>query len=389
MFRFSEEIKKTTARLYLNDNLPGSDDNFLGSGVIFLLNDEIYTLTAGHNIYGIDFDENPLKDDLVIKDKDNNTYKVDEIKGNIEFIRQHDITLLKLSKQEVVNELICLQFCSRPTHPEHSFIFRGTYKRTDNNEERTMPFDNLKYRTTHDSISKFIIKSSSDELKTIDNEGGSEWMSGFSGSGLFYQDLESLVCCGIFLEIPDRGIGGELIFSDIKIIEKLGINLQVENSDKFDIDKALNASTIARIFREINEKTVEDWENTDKNNSKRDNIDRKLRVIYPTENIKRYKVKIIKNLLRGGSFVSILSQKKYLYEIYQKAYMVFDEMEEKEFWVKDEDEASEKFKLIGKEYQTHLQEVFDKKLDASDIKIIEKYGISEWLANCSLNFILK
>lgn len=381
MFKFSEEIKKTTARLYQNND-------FLGSGVIFLLNNDIYTLTAGHNIYGIDFEKTPLLEHLIVKDKDNNFYKVDEISGDIEFARQHDIILLKLLKQKNVNELICLHFCSKPEHPEHYFTFRGTYPRTDNNEERTMNLDELKYRTTY-SVSKFIMNISTDKLKTPDGEGGSEWMSGFSGSGLFYQDLEKLVCCGILLEIPDRGIGGELIFSDIKIIEKLGVNIKVEDSEKFDVDKGLNANTIARIFREVNEKTVEDWEKADENNSKRDNIDRKLRVVYPTDNIKRYKVLIIKNLLRGGSFISILSHKKYLYEIYQKAYMVFDEMEEKEFWVKDKDEASEKFKLISKEYKGHLQEVFDKKLDASDIKVIEKYGISEWLANCSLNFILK
>lgn len=381
MFEISEEIKKTTAKLYFRET-------FLGSGVIFLHNDEIYTLTAGHNIYGDKFNKDYKIEGLVVKDEYNNSYTISEIKGDANFAKQYDIIVLKLkiSKQIIANKLICLQFCSRPRNPSHNFIFRGTYKRTIDKRERTMPLDELRYGAIYkDSISKFTMNIPEYKLVTPHGEGGAEWMKGFSGSGIFYKDLKKLVCCGIFINVPDYGVGGELVFSDIEIMNNIkDFNLKISDSQEHDPNEALNLISLEEMKEAATKQTMKDWE--DSNSDEIENINRKLKELYRPDKIIKEKTRIVKRLLTGKATMLKFDETKYLKKPYDQAYYVFKEIENLECYVKDKADAIKQYNYIQKSYRKVLIEKLEGKITMDNIIILSNYGISEWLAECTLNF---
>jgi hypothetical protein len=372
-----DELKKTTAKIYLNDE-------FEGSGVIFMHNDELCVITAGHVIYGKKFSKNPLLSNITIKDKDDNCYKVEEIKGDNTFATIHDIVLLKLLKQNIANDIICLHFCTVSSHPLYdNYILRGTYS---NKENASNNLYDIKNDEKHDlSNSKFLMQIDRNQLISSDYKHGSEWLDGLSGSGIFYKNIEGEInCTGILLEIPNNGDHGKLLCSNIKILETIGINLDFKNGESLDVNSELNSKLIAKLIQGRTEQTVEDWEKA-LDNIQSELIDKKIKELYPAKRLKEHKYEVVKNLLVGQDYMIVLRRNKDLYKKYENLFLVFGQTQVKLITVESRKEARDKYDNINEKYKEFLNKELNK-LELSNIFIIANYGISEWLANCNLDF---
>lgn len=379
----SDDLKKTTATLYCNDK-------FLGTGVIFVLNNSLYVLTAGHNLFGLEFTIcSPKLNEISIKDYKDRKHLIKEIKGDINFARKYDVILIELTNHNIFTDLINLKFCSIPKNPQHFLICRGSYsgeyprKSCDPVNFKDITYDEM-YR---DVESQFLADIDKKRLENHRDDHGSEWLKGMSGSGLFYQNQEEIICAGILLEIPNKGDDGKLLFSNINIVEKLGVKLNIIPSESFDFDKRNNSLSTIHMLDSITEKTIMEWENDVTNQAYVKDINRKIKVIYKPSRIKTQKVRLINNLLLGKAFELKLKKYKHIYTYYNKAYRIYHQTEDKEFYVSSKKEAKDKLDKITESYEKYLLNDLNDKIKHSDVKILTHYGISFWISICSLNFI--
>lgn len=357
---------------------------FVGSSVLFPWQDELLCLTAGHNLYGRQFDREPLLSDWRVTDHRQVSHPVTELIGNQAFAAEHDIMLLKLDCQSDMNNFSCPKFCTIPKNPRHSLSFRGKYEASQNIvTQRKISYAELCPGTNHQ-----FLCSIDRALLTNDNyASGSDWLKGWSGSGLFLDHPHDLICTGVMIEIPNKGNDGQLQFTSVSAIAALGIDLQLLDSVDLDYDQRLNATSLTAIFDAIDEKTVSEWENNGQHKPQLEFINSKLPKIYPDNKLAVNKQRIIKQLLVGKAYLATeLRRNEQLFNKYKGAYNVY-QLEDKQFYVNSRPEALKTLTQIKEGYETYLTDSLGRSFSVQDIKLLAFYGVSEWIADCSLSFL--
>jgi len=212
---FSEEVKKTTAAL-----LKG--DRFIGSGVAFIQGDALWVLTAAHNIYGKDFDKEFVCKEWSVEDYEGNRHAINWVNTDFAFSKTNDIALLKLTVSTSLNKFNNVHFAPRPENTIPEFFFRGRYgQKSDPVNKGSVIFqENSGSNSYH-----FFGSIDKDHLIDRDFSAGSDWLGGCSGSGLFLMGRDDIVCCGVLLEIPDKGDNGQLLFCSVSLLPSLGLNI--------------------------------------------------------------------------------------------------------------------------------------------------------------------
>lgn len=371
-----EHLNKTTG-LLMNGN------SFVGSSVLFPYEGEFLCLTAGHNLYGKDFDQTPELRKWKVLDYKDVEHNVIECVGDADFAREHDIIILKLECSSDLELFHCPDFYTIPQNPAHSFLFRGKYEQSKTAvTQRKLQFNSL----CPENAFKFLCTIERSLLMNNDYKSGSDWLGGWSGSGLFLDNHDKLVCFGVMIEIPNKGNDGHLQFSSVTAFEKLDIKLNLSVSSQLDFEEKLRTRSINSIFDQTDDEAILRWENEELNKPQLEYINFKLSQVYSDERLEKMKRNAIRRLIVGKSFLySELRNHEMIYEKYKKAYNAFD-LEELEVYANSKKEANDGLKKIKTEYEDYLSSCLGNILGTDDIKILSTYGISEWIANCSLSF---
>jgi hypothetical protein len=75
-----------------------------------------------------------------------------------------------------------------------------------------------------------------------------------------------------------------------------------------------------------------------------------------------------------------------LFALYKDAYRVYD-LEDKNIYANDKMEARLGVTKIKNEYESYLRDCLGSVFSVSDVKLLAFYGISEWIADCSLSIL--
>lgn len=372
-----EHLHKTTGLLMKNGI-------FVGSSVIFPYEGDFLCLTAGHNLYGRNFN-NPvdLKEWKVV-DHNGQNHDVTECIGNAVFAKEHDIIILKLKCSTDLLNYHCPTFYTIPKNPAHSFLFRGKYQTSFLPvTQKDLSFIEICQTNEH----KFYCKIDKNLLMNSDYKSGNDWLAGWSGSGLFLDNPNRLLCFGVMIEIPNKGDDGQLKFTSVSAVEKLNIKLNVLNSAQLDFDSDIRAKAINLIFDQTDDEAIREWELDSGNKPQLAFIEDKLQKVYSGEKFVRMKRHTIRKLMVGRAFLySELRKQNNIYERYRNANSAFA-LEDLDIIANNRKEANDGLKSITEDYEKYLNGCLKKVLEPDEIRILSSYGISEWISNCSLSFI--
>lgn len=372
-----ELINKTTALISKNDD-------FVGSGVLIPWKEELLCLTAGHNLYGKAFDQMPVLSEWIVSDHLGIAYSIGQIYGDNIFASNHDIILLKLNNTSSLEGFCCLKFCTIPQNPKHSLMFRGKYESsTEAVTQRSIIFNSI----STDSYNKFRCAINPGLLTNDTYKSGSDWLGGWSGSGLFIDNHAELICAGVMIEIPNKGNDGHLLFSSISALKELGFNFELIEAGELDFDHNLSQASLNAIFQETTDQAIEAWENDGTHKPQLDFINDKLSKVYPDNVLKENKRKVIKRLIVGKTYLNTeLKKREQLYRLYNSAYNVYS-LEDKNYYVNSKIEAKKVLTKIKEDYEKYLNDCIGNIFSVSDIKLLAFFGVSEWIADCSLSFL--
>lgn len=372
-----DHIHKTTGFIHKNNS-------FVGSSILFPWKGGLCAITAGHNFYGKDFEHKPNTDEWQVADNLGNNHPVIDIVGDVEFAKAHDIVLVKLDCQSELTDFFCPKFCGIPKNPKHSLLFRGRYKGSATAVTRKK----ISYNSTMVNPGHHFLCDIDKALLMNDSyKSGSDWLGGWSGSGLFIDHHTELICAGILCEIPNKGNDGQLLFSSVLALYAQGIDLEIIPAAELDFDRSLNTASLGAILRSVDEQAITEWETTNQDSPQLGFLNRKLNEVYPEQAVEYNKRRIIKQLLTGKSYLAAeLSKNEHLMELYKNAYQVYD-LESKQFYVDSKQSALARLTAIKKEYEKYLSETIGRDFSATDVKLLASYGVSEWIADCSLDFL--
>ncbi|TRX35106.1 hypothetical protein FNW52_11780 [Flavobacterium sp. ZT3R18] len=380
MMIFSEEIKKTTALLNL-------DSKFIGSGVIFLNKDKLYFITAGHNVYGKEFDKTWKKEQFSIVINGSIPIPIKEICGDVEFAKKNDIVILELKKtpSHDLKQFISIKFATIPKNPVHNLILRGKYSNVkDIVNKSKIYYDQLNDQNNN----QFLVNIPKDQLINSSFSSGSEWLGGMSGSGLFYDNYSKIICAGILIEIKDKGDNGKLLIAGISCLKELVDDIDIIDSHDLDLDTKFSSRMLLKIIEDVDVEVIREWEEKVENNPQLYFINKKLEQIYPPSELLKNKIRVIKTLISGINFLELeLKNNEQLYNNYYSAYSVYDVSEDKTSYVNSKKEAKEFLDKMTDKYEKYLEVQLSDKIDVSIIKLLTSYGISNWISNCSLDFL--
>ncbi|WET03358.1 hypothetical protein P0R33_03265 [Flavobacterium sp. YJ01] len=376
-----------TPNINTTTGLIHKDGKFIGSSVIFPWNGDLLCLTASHNLFGKKFDQSPDLQKWNVVDHTGLAHPILELVGNHDLAKEHDIIILKLDCKSALANFTCPKFCSIPKNPAHSLMFRGKYE----SSKTSVTHKKLTFNTDCDKITYHFLCDVDKVLLTNNTySSGSDWLGGWSGSGLFIENHTELVCAGVMTEIPNKGDDGQIQFVSVNALSALnilGIELPIMDSEELNFDPTLNASSLEAIFDAIDEDAITEWENNDLNKPQLKYINDKLPNIYPEDQLEKNKRHIIKKLLLGKAYITVeLRNNEQLFTLYKKAYRVYD-LEDKNIYANNKMEARLGVSNIKNEYESYLQNCLGSVFSASDVKLLAFYGISEWIADCSLSIL--
>jgi hypothetical protein len=378
---FTDKLKKTTALVYYNSK-------FVSSGIIFKINDAVYCITAGHSIYGKKYNETKSKEDLIVKTKNTNLL-VESVIGDAFFAKKHDIVILKIEKCDNFSGILNIEFLKTPQNPIHNLIFRGSH---DPNKGIFNHRNNYFDETVND-CTKYRIETDKTKLVNHLYSHGSDWLQGISGSGIFYQDTQDKVhCCGIIVEIINKGNEGKLLCASIEPLVTLLPELSLIPSDKLDYDFNLSSLSLSKIIEAHSAQVISDWEkkpeNDTEDNPRVSHINNKLPLIYPKSEFVVEKTRLIKNFSVGTYFLEVgLANNETLKAFYDDAYESYN-LQEKTIYADTRKEARKTLGEIKEKYESYLHDMLEGKgFSRAIIILLKEYAISQWISNCSINII--
>jgi len=228
----SEQIKRTTVSLHCNNG-------FIGSGVIFVRGTVVYVVTAGHNIYGSKRDKPFTNADWLVEDYSGTLHPVESIDDNEDFSKTYDIALLKIRFMSDPAVLPTVHFAPRPHLSSTEFFFRGKYGVKKEPVSKGVVHFQENYK---DDPYRFLGSINKEQLINSIYLTGNDWLKGCSGSGLFLHHNTEIICCGVLLEIPDKGDNGQLLFCSLNALSGFNLNFSALPATIYDHNNSLLSS---------------------------------------------------------------------------------------------------------------------------------------------------
>ena len=373
-----------TCELNVSTSFVYNQDTYIGSSVIFKSNGELFCITAGHNLYGKDLDIVPNLTDWKIVDRTGDIHNIAVLYGDIEFAKKNDLVVMKLECGSSLDNFISLKLCSIPRNPLHHLMFRGKYE----GASTAVTHRKLNFNSICDHNDNHFLCDFDKELLTNHSfSSGSDWLGGWSGSGLFIEDHKEYVCAGILIEIPNKGDNGQIQFVNVEVIKEFNLNFEFINAQELDFNSELSQKSLQSLINTVDDNAVKDWEANTENNPQLTFINRKLPHIYSDEILQQQKRKTVESLLLGSSYVSVvLTKNEQIHTMYQNAFKIFN-LEDLDIYADDRKQARAALIAIKDRYESYLSGSLPKGFSASNIKLLAIYGINKWISDCSLNIL--
>lgn len=366
-------LQKTTAEIFYNDE-------FLSTGVVFKILNKVYCITAGHSIYGKGFDDTKDSGNLKVQVL-NHQYQVNSILGNLHFAKDHDIELMLIDCE--INLLEEVSFTPPPYNKIHSLLFRG---RTGDHETiNNIPGNH--YDEPEIGTTKYKISCKKEYLRDSTDNHGSDWLGGWSGSGLFYENKTDVHCCGIIIEVLDKGDAGKILCASIRPLQELLPELNIIDNKEFDFDQELTDISISEIINNVDVESIKEWETNAVNNDdpRIAFINAKLPHLYPNQMLNFEKVSLIKNFMVGVDYIeNKLSKHETLKLKYDDAYKAFT-LVDTNIIASDRREARNELARIKSDYEKYLaSSLTSLGFSVPTITLLKEYAIAEWISDCSI-----
>ena len=219
-------------------------------------------------------------------------------------------------------------------------------------------------------------------------ENAIEYISGLSGSGIFFSEHGKVYLVGLVNALGTKGG----VFNRVDCIKLLDINKSNIYNISFSDFKSIDdiSKQLKKINREIAEYSCKQFES--ENVTLYNNLDRKHSNIFENQEVYEKNFRAIKNYLSGRNSFSEL---KLVNASFEKELLMISED------ILDELSSISKYIEDKKHGQNNLQRIEDKTLEVikEEIKLIKKdryisnklqeYLVVGWLLKCNVDFILK
>jgi len=168
--------------------------------------------------------------------------------GDLEFAKKNDLVVMKLECSSSLDNFISLKLCSIPRNPLHQLMFRGKYE----GASTAVTHRKLNFNSICDHNDNHFLCDFDKELLTNHSfSSGSDWLGGWSGSGLFIEDHKEYVCAGILIEIPNKGDNGQIQFVTVDLLKEFNLNFEFINSHDLDFNSELSQKTLESLIKDL------------------------------------------------------------------------------------------------------------------------------------------
>lgn len=353
----------------------------MGCGFIIPVKHELYCITAGHVMYGKNFDSELKLDMYDFSGKPITNF---QCITDSSFAIKYDIAVLKIdikiaNIQDVIvttpilnTSLKCLSYVRSQSLPTPFFIDTIVVdEKLDGNKVR--------YKVPIGSFNNFV-----------EDEHAAEAMEGISGSpALLCTPDETIVFHGVIDKIPNNGVAGLVEIRGLEPIIQVIEDLKLKSCDDFDESSTLIRFNTTLIDKVNFEQWVEQWKNSPGNEEYYGNLEMKLKTIFGDSYTKELPVELEKIMIGSECVKDIIERNSQLYYSYQDVVKTA-EREKMLAYVSNEQEAYEHYQSIYKDHLEVIKEdLSDFKLNRTDLKKLAQYNISTWMAVCNLRFSKK
>ncbi|MFM5581809.1 hypothetical protein ACET8Y_03610 [Aeromonas veronii] len=354
------------------------NDIHVGSGFIFSFEEESYCVTAGHVIFGRDFDKE-IKLDAYDSAK-NHMQNLQLITG-VDFAISYDLAVFKLINHNTkISPVSIFHTIHNPNLISCSYVQASCL-----NEPSYIP--KIEFNEKLES-NKFKVTFPSDFLHHFSQDlHGADAVAGYSGSPIILQTPSATsILHGIITRIPNYGVGSIVEVRSLEPLSDILPGLKIKSSDELDDDHSLITYHLELLENDRFTKWVDQWKNETENKNYYSNLQSKLKVIFGDQ----YEEELPKELQRimiGDAYIKqIIETNTVLYSNYQNVVKTA-EREHMVAFVNNAREAYEHYQQI---YRDHLN-VVSNDLNKFDLKLTEhkkiaQHDVSTWLAVCNLRF---
>ena len=364
------------------------DGQLDGRGIILEKNGILYVITAGHVVYGHEFE---LEDggEFLIKLECGTQCDSVCILTDREFAESNELCVLKVRlKGDFEGRLNNIELCRIVKNPEieSCSVVRPTVFQCQN----SYPVTNLTYREMVSGNILYDFNAPPNHLQSVQQgSGGSYLLAGISGSGLFIDSGPSkgnLFLHGILSEVPHDGITATFRYSALdKIIDSGCEDLAVIDVS-FDSSPTVKVNQKLKILK-VEKEAINDWSSDVNNKVFFDNITRKINVIYPVaSDAINERSKIIRLIIAGDNFIqNYIRKNQDLSDEYD--YLMEASIGPKVYLNASADiaQAHDTYQKIQDDCLLEVDEIFTDKLLLVEKKVIRNYIVSSQLADCNLD----
>lgn len=353
----------------------------VGCGYIICVEKTNYCITAGHVVFGKNFDREKILD---IYDSLGRKILSSELLTDKIFATTFDLAIIKIN--DTLDFVEPIAFCSAIINPT---LTSFSYVKASCLDE---PFfiEEIKYNDKLDG-NKLNVTIPSQYLHDFTTDKhAADMLGGISGSPVILNiPGEQLIFHGVITKVINNGVGGII---EIRTLESLQ---DIINSITFTPQSKLDEN--CNIFRyqsqltesENFDKWVNKWKQEPGNEEYYNNLETKLKTIFGDG----YKDKIPKELERimiGDAYIkNVIERDSVLYESYQDIIKTA-ERDHMETYVSNKRDAHMYYqKISDNHFETVKDDLDDFGLRKSDLKKIAQHDVSTWLAVCHLRFIEK
>ncbi len=351
-----------------------------GCGFLFEVDSNIYCVTAGHVVFGreYEYDEGI---DLEIYNVNKERLSDISLVSDLNFAKEYDLALYKV--HSVISHLNLVTISEQIVNPQ--LITLAYIKATDLDERVFIDPITCSEKLFESSV-RYKVPTNSFNNFQVDEFGASA-MGGISGSpAILLTNDNQLVFHGIIEKIPNQGTGDLVDIRGLAPLKKYIDSLEVVEKLDFDGNSSLIKFSGARIDKLMLEQWVEKWKNEPENDGYYHNLEKKLKVIYGDDYHKELE-KELKKIMVGDELIKTTIEKE------SQLFLDYEEVTDaaaSHTQVKYVSNAQEAYEYYDKTYNDHFDSITEDLgkfgLKKSQRMRLAQYDIATWMAVCNLRF---
>lgn len=350
---------------------------FSGTGVLIPHNDKYYLFTAAHVLYGqscCDIETTDLTKFQFIMESNVHLHLI-RVEGEPQSQKEIDVAVLEVEPSSPLNDLPVVALCGETNAPGLEFIFRGRNRSTSGDCRSIWPC-----HLDTPSDTKFKMKIPNEFYTNVDGDSGAEVLQGYSGSGIFINNHDTIYFVGIVISVSSHSFPGVNCVPIHIIKEKILYSANI--SDFYGFNKILGVA-ISQIRNEVTQELINqrkatvygDVENLQKKMNifladwQPSHLDGFIKDIMIWEKIEREKVD------NNSDYRDRVNEAKAALASGNQTYIV-----------KDEHEGNIRFHKIKEEFRAEVQLHLKGTPLERNSTVIANGEIARLLANCNLDF---